>query len=42
VIRGGGWRGNAERCQAASRRSRAPSNRDGNLGLRLALVGDHY
>ena len=36
AIRGGSWYSPAQRARAAYRLARAPSGRDGNLGLRLA------
>ncbi len=38
VIRGGGWYDDARECRAASRGGFEPSNRDFNLGFRVALV----
>jgi formylglycine-generating enzyme required for sulfatase activity len=37
VHRGGSWYGRARRCRVARRHGYAPDNRDGLLGLRLAL-----
>ena len=37
VIRGGSWSGDAGYCRVSGRYSIAPDNRDGYLGLRLAL-----
>ena len=37
VIRGGGWSTYARYCRVSNRSSYAPTNRDFNLGLRLAL-----
>jgi formylglycine-generating enzyme required for sulfatase activity len=39
LLRGGSWRGEAERCRASVRDNAHPtSRRDTNLGLRMALV----
>jgi serine/threonine protein kinase len=38
VLSGGSWRDDAGGCRAAHRLATAPSNRDNNLGLRLARV----
>ncbi len=38
VIRGGAWNNNARNVRAAYRNYRHPSNRNDNLGFRLALA----
>lgn len=36
VVRGGSWNNNARNVRAANRNANEPSNRDNNLGFRLA------
>jgi hypothetical protein len=36
VIRGGSWNNHASNCRAANRNRNKPSNRNNNLGFRLA------
>jgi len=36
VYRGGSWINNPQHCRAAYRNNREPSNRNNNLGFRLA------
>jgi formylglycine-generating enzyme required for sulfatase activity len=38
VIRGGSWNENGQNCRAANRNRIAPSNRNNNLGFRLARI----
>jgi formylglycine-generating enzyme required for sulfatase activity len=38
VFRGGGWSGSGSECRASDRHGREPSDRDFNLGVRLAAV----
>jgi formylglycine-generating enzyme required for sulfatase activity len=38
VVRGGGWDAPAWNCRSASRANFKPGDRDGDLGLRVALV----
>ena len=37
VNRGGSWNNEAANCRSANRNRNAPSNRDNNLGFRVAL-----
>jgi hypothetical protein len=37
VNRGGSWNNNAENCRAANRNNNTPTNRNNNIGFRLAL-----
>ncbi len=38
VNRGGSWNNNARNCRSANRNNNSPTNRNNNLGFRLALV----
>jgi len=38
VIRGGSWNNNGSNCRASNRNRNEPSNRNNNLGVRLAAA----
>ncbi len=38
VCRGGSWNNNARNCRSANRNNNSPSNRNNNIGFRVALV----
>jgi formylglycine-generating enzyme required for sulfatase activity len=37
VNRGGSWNNDAQNCRVSNRNNNTPSNRNNNLGFRLAL-----